>query len=1039
MNKKSFKIYKSSAGSGKTYTLSKNYIRLALKNPGYFKRILAVTFTNKAAEQMKTRILEMVHGMSIGHEKELIIDFSKFYNISIEDVIDRSRKLESNILHNYSYFSITTIDTFFYSIIQAFTRDLKFRGVFNIEMDHDLVINEVVENFLLSVKKSSNLSKWLTEFSREKLKEEKDFLIVQELKNMTKNLFSEGYKKVSGDLQNIDYKDHVNNLKRYILKIKKEFKTTLSSKSRILYKDIISSGYDIEDFKYKKSGVAGFIYNSSKGIVKEPGNRVLECIDSIDSWTNKTFSRKNELDILIKSKLSNQLEDILALYENDFEYYNTTCELSKYVYSFGILGELSKKVIDYRDSNEVILISDLSELLQEIIKDESIPFVFEKVGNTFNNFLIDEFQDTSNFQWKNFKPLIFNSLSSGDENLIVGDIKQSIYRWRGSESSIMEHDVESEINKSELSVNHLINNWRSGEIIVNYNNTLFSQIFKSFDEDKLQNYVAKTFNKNVIQKIIPEKKNKGYVKIEFNQSEKPLNESAIEFTIFNIKKIQDAGYSAGDIGIIVRDNNDAKVIAEELIRNSLEENNYNFNHVSADALDIKSAPVVRFFISVFNYFINQKDRLALSEIVYFYVSRVLLKSNLDHFVFSNEDKLAVLPNEFKENINYISRLPIYELTEIIIRIFKLNFLKNQIPYLQSFQDLIIEFKNNNNGDIMTFLKWWKDNNKKKLHLTEQKNAIRLISIHKSKGLEFDHVIIPFCDWDLDNNSKGHKENILWVNLEKFHSDFKFPYPLKYKSNYSKSIFADVYDLEKQKAYVDNINLLYVAFTRPKIGLYVHAKKGNDKIKNISDLLYKNHIKSIEDKGDYSIYENGKLINNSFKNIQEISFSSSNYPSESWLGRVRIKKSREEKLNNSENKNRGKAIHEVLYYIKNYNQLKTGIDNAINKKIISSNDKDEYYKILYQIFKNKEIRPLFNPNLKSENEVEVLDKNGNIYRIDRIVETKENTLVIIDYKTGELDDNHKIQVDKYKKILQLMNNKKVHSHLIYLDLNKIIRV
>ena len=340
---------------------------------------------------------------------------------------------------------------------------------------------------------------------------------------------------------------------------------------------------------------------------------------------------------------------------------------------------------------------------------------------------------------------------------------------------------------------------------------------------------------------------------------------------------------------------------------------------------------------------------------------------------------------------------------------------------------------------MTFLKWWKDNNKKKLHLTEQKNAIRLISIHKSKGLEFDHVIIPFCDWDLDNNSKGHKENILWVKLEKFHSEFKFPYPIKYKSNYSKSIFADVYDLEKQKAYVDNINLLYVAFTRPKIGLYVHAKKGNDKIKNISDLLYKNHIKSIEDKGDYSIYENGKLINNSFKNIQEISFSSSNYPSESWLGRVRIKKSREEKLNNSENKNRGKAIHEVLYYIKNYNQLKTGIDNAINKKIISSNDKDEYYKILYQIFKNKEIRPLFNPNLKSENEVEVLDKNGNIYRIDRIVETKENTLVIIDYKTGELDDNHKIQVDKYKKILQLMNNKKVHSHLIYLDLNKIIRV
>lgn len=1039
MNKKPFIIYKSSAGSGKTYTLSKNYIRLALKRPGYFKRILAVTFTNKAAEEMKSRILEMVHAMSIGDEKELIIEFSKFYKISIEDVMDRAKKLESNILHNYSYFSITTIDTFFYSIIQSFTRDLKFRGIFNIEMDHELVINEVVENFISSIKKDSNLSKWLTEFSREKLREEKDFLIVQELKNMTKNLFSEGYKKVSGDLLNKDYRGHVNNLKGHIFKTRKEFKTSLSSKSRILFKDIISSGFDIEDFKHKKSGVAGFINNSARGIIKEPGKRVFECVNSIDSWTNKTFSRKNELDILIKTKLLDQLEDIVALYENDYEYYSTACELNRYVYSFGILGELSKKVIEYRDNNEVILISDLSELLQEIIKDESIPFVFEKVGNTFNNFLIDEFQDTSNFQWKNFKPLILNSLSSGDENLIVGDIKQSIYRWRGSESTIMEHDVESEINKSELAVNHLINNWRSGEIIVNYNNTLFSKIFESFDNEKIQNYVGKFFNKNVFQEIIPEKKNKGYVKIQFHQSYKPLSESAIEFTISNIKKIQDAGYSAGDIGIIVRDNNEAKVIAEELIRNSLEENKYNFNHVSADALDIKSAPVVRFFISVFNYFLNQKDRLALSEIVYFYVSRVLMQSNLDHFVFSNEDKLGVLPKEFKENINFISRLPIYELTEIIIRIFKLNTLKNQIPYLQSFQDLIIEFKNNNNGDIITFLKWWKDNNKKKLQLTEQKNAIRLITIHKSKGLEFNHVIIPFCDWDLDNNSKGFKENIIWVNLKKFHPDFDFPYPIKYKSNYSKSIFSNVYDLEKQKAYVDNINLLYVAFTRPKIGLYVHAKKGSNNIKNVSDLLYKNLIKRIEDKIDYSIYENGKLVNNSSDNNQKNSFSYPSYPSESWSGRVRIKKSREEELNNSKNKNRGKIIHEVLCYIKNYNQLKTGLDKAIEKNIISSIEKDEYYKILYQIFHNKDIRPFFNPKLKSKNEVEILDQKGNLYRLDKIVETKDDTLEIIDYKTGEIDDDHRIQVENYKKILQLMDNKKIYAHLIYLDLNKIVSI
>ena len=1039
MGKKPFIIYKSSAGSGKTYTLSKNYIRLALKNPGYFKRILAVTFTNKAAEQMKSRILEMVHAMSMGEEKELIIEFSKFYKVSLEEVMDRAKKLESNILHNYSYFSITTIDTFFYSIIQAFIRDLKFRGVYKIEIDQKLVINEVVENFLLSIKKGSDLSRWLIEFSREKLREEKDFMIVQELKNMTKNLFEEDYKKVSRDLVNRDYKDHVKKLRSHIYKTRKKFQKDVSNRSELLYNDIISSGFVIEDFKFKKTGVAGFIYNSSRGIIKEPGVRVLQCIDSLDAWRKKTFDRKDELDILIKTKLLGSLEEIVSLYQSDYEYYSTACELSSYVYSFGILGELSKKIIEYRDVNEVILISDLSELLNEIIKDENIPFVFEKVGNTFNNFLIDEFQDTSNFQWENFKPLIRESLSSGDENLIVGDIKQSIYRWRGSDSSIMEHNVELEMNRDELSVNHLKNNWRSGEVIVNYNNTLFSTISDSFSDEKIGEYVGQVFNRNLFQEIIPEKKNKGYVEIQFSKQERFLSQSAIDFTVGNIKKIQDAGYSAGDIGIIVRDKNEARVIAEELIRKSLEENEYNFNHVSADALDIKSAPVVRFFISVFNYFLNKKDRLALSEIVHFYVSRVLKKCETNHFAFSNENKLTLLPKEFKENRNIISRLPIYELSETIIRIFKLNTLINQIPYLQSFQDLIFDFKRNNNGDIITFLRWWRDNNSKKLQLTEQKNAIRLITIHKSKGLEFNHVIIPFCDWNLDDNSKGFKEKILWVNLKKFHPDFDFPYPIKYKSKHPKSIFSDVYDLEKKKAYVDNINLLYVAFTRPKIGLFVHAKKSGDNIKNVSDLLYTNLSKKINDKGDYDIYMDGSLVNKSSDNDQNNLFSSVRYPSELWSGRVRVKKSRDEEIYNTENKNRGKIIHDVLYYIKNYNDFQAGIDTAIKKNIITTSEREEYLKIIGKIFSNKDIRPFFDPKLKSENEVEVLDQRGDLYRMDRLVETKSDILEIIDYKTGEVEDDHRIQVENYKKILQSIDNKKIRAHLIYLDLNKIISV
>ena len=238
MIKKPFIIYQSSAGSGKTYTLAKNYIRLSLKSKNYFKKILAVTFTNKAAEEMKIRILEMIDSISNGEEKDLILEFSKYYKISPEEIILRSENLKSNILHNYSYFLITTIDTFFYSIIQSFTRDLKFRGKFNIEMDIDMVINEVVKNFISKIKKDSEISKWLIDFSKEKIYQGKDFMIDLELKRMTKNLFNEDFKSLEDKLPRKNFSKEIKLLKSEVFDVKKKFEKKVSSKSSVIYEII---------------------------------------------------------------------------------------------------------------------------------------------------------------------------------------------------------------------------------------------------------------------------------------------------------------------------------------------------------------------------------------------------------------------------------------------------------------------------------------------------------------------------------------------------------------------------------------------------------------------------------------------------------------------------------------------------------------------------------------------------------------------------------------------------------------------------------
>lgn len=1034
MTIKPFNIYKSSAGSGKTYTLSKNYIRLALKSKNNYRKILAVTFTNKAAEEMKSRILQMIHQIANGEEKDLIIEFSKFYNVSPEEIIFRSNNLKSKILHNYSYFSITTIDTFFYSIIQSFTRDLKFRGKFNIEMDLDFVANEVVDNFLTNIKKGSDVSLWLTDFSKDKIINGKDFLINNELVKMVKTLFSEEFKSVSNEFSIKDISKSVKELKKEIYLVKKNFEKKIKSQSIKILDSLKKEGYDVNDFKFKEKGIFGYLNNLSIGLINPPGKRVLSCLEDNSNWINKTNQKKEEIISLIERSIKSELLILIQFFDDELLKYNTANELRNNIYSFGITGILKNQVREYRDENEVILISDISELLYEVIRDDNIPFLFEKVGNTFKNFLIDEFQDTSHYQWKNFKLLIEESLASGDENIIVGDIKQSIYRWRGSDSDIMENVISSEIESDLQNITHLNTNWRSGEKIISFNNMIFSSLYNQINHEIIKDHINQIYNNSLVQKTSYKMIDKGYVEIVFDENNEDRINSAKKYTIESIKKIQDNGYDACDIGIIVRDNKDAKIIAEVLIEESVNDSKYNYNHVSADALEIKSAPIVGFFISIFNYFSNFRDRLALSEIVHFYYIYILDSNNFDHYSLPNEEKLNLLPSQFKNNLFSISRLPIYDVVEELIRIFELQKIKKQLPFLQAFTDLILEYKQAKGKEITSFLDWWEKNGNKKLSLSSQKNAIQLITIHKSKGLEFNFVIMPFFNWKLDNDSSGGKEKLIWVNLKSFNEKFDFPYPLKYKSSHPKTLFESSYIIERKKAYEDNINLMYVSFTRPKLGLLVNAEKTNrDDVKNVSDILYSSLKENLKD----NIYISGEILKDNISHDKKV-FYLDNYPSFSWRDRVRIRTSSKKGID-FENINRGKKIHDILYFINNYNDLDKSIETAESKNIIETKEKKFYKNLIYNFLQTESIRKFFNPKNTSFNEVEVLSKKGDVFRLDRVVEMHDNLIYVIDYKTGEIRDSYLKQIDNYKKLLSEIYLREIKGAIIYVDLNQTIEI
>ena len=510
-------------------------------------------------------------------------------------------------------------------------------------MDLEFVINEVVSSFLSDLNKGEKITKWLIDFSRDKINSGKDFMINNELKNITKILFTEDYKSIPKMSSSGNYIDQIDLLRKKINSNKKRFEEEVIRLSSELISLIKKNNLDEKDFSFGHSGIFGFILKNSKGEIKYPSKRIISCLNNPEKWVVKNYSKRDRVLEIIKSNLIDGFDKLIEYYKFSFAIYNSSNEISRNLYTYGIISELDSRVIKYRDENDVILISDISELLYQVIKDESIPFIFEKVGNSYSNYLIDEFQDTSIFQWKNFIRLINESVASGNENIFVGDSKQSIYRWRGSDSKIMDNDIESYFGSDIIEFRNLNKNWRSSEEIIKFNNSIFSRITECFEDDSIIHNLSLKFNSDIVQQIREDKMGEGYVEVNFRDNENEKLENVNSFLINSINKIQDNGYSAGDIGIIVRDNKEANIIADMLSIQSDNEKNYNYNYVSAEALDINSSPVVNFFISVFKYLKNSRDRLALSEIVHFYYFYILKSSDISHFSISNEDKLKLLP------------------------------------------------------------------------------------------------------------------------------------------------------------------------------------------------------------------------------------------------------------------------------------------------------------------------------------------------------------------------------------------------------------
>jgi ATP-dependent helicase/nuclease subunit A len=1063
MGKGTLTIYSASAGSGKTYKLTAIYLTNLFKSRYNYRRILAVTFTNKATAEMKSRILDNLNKLALGESSEYLSELIKVTNKTEEWIRSEAKELLNSILHDYTRFSVSTIDSFFQKILRAFAREVGLHSGFNIELDHSTILSSAVDEMIASAATDNQLNNWLTTYAISNIDEEKNWNLKGEIVNLAEELFKEKFKILSADERSI--LENKKFLLEYIDKIKSvsfsfENKLNVYGKSA----DEIFSECELSEsmFYHKGQGVPGFIKSLNSGIIKEPNSYVREIEKNPPRWSTGTITP--QLQTAIKRGLDKTLIEAIHYYDDNIVRYKSAEAILSFIYALGILSDVLRNIHLITTSENSFLLSDAGELLNLITKEDQSPFIYEKVGNRYENFMIDEFQDTSTIQWNNFWPMIDNSMAEGFDNLVVGDVKQSIYRWRNSDWQILGTKLANRIDNDRFLSEPLTTNWRSRSNIIRFNNTLFTTIPNQLDETFSGDNYPVSFKKLYSEavQIDPGKTTGGYVRFEFliNGKEQNWHETVLDRLPGVIESFQDKGYNASDIGIIVRDGKEGSLVLKTLIDYSNncpceKRQSYNFNVVSNDSLLLINSPVINFIIAVISVVNDPLDMISRALMLRFFMlakgtedaDKILLIS--DQLVESSK---AFFPQGYETFIDIIRQMPLFEATESIIRFFGLGDYSWNVPYLNTFQDYIVSFTGNKNADIQSFLDWWETTGiKKSVVLPGNQDAMRILTIHKSKGLEFKVVILPFLSWNLDHIAS--KQPVLWVKPALPPFNELGIIPIKYSKELSGTIFASDYQEEKYSVYIDNINLLYVALTRAKdviygfsvdnpksdasvAGILKNAIRGNG-INSLPSELNLNSFYNIEK----MVFEYGEIPVNDRETNDNLNLISSKYTVSREMESLKLKLHGEnyfssEKAEVRKKINYGKLMHEVFESINTADDISFAIRKLVLEGKLSEEESAEVEKRVNYLIKLPQVTEWFVTGNEVMNEAGILLPDGSSRRPDRII-FKDGKTIIIDFKFGEENPHYTEQIDQYRNLLIDMGYENIDAYIWYVDKNKVI--
>ncbi len=823
---KALTVYKASAGSGKTFTLATEYIKLLVLNPTSYRNILAVTFTNKATEEMKMRILSQLYGIwkQLPDSNNYLLHIMKSTGLSEQTVSQRAGEALHLLLHNYNYFRVETIDTFFQSVLRNLARELDLTANLRIGLNDTQVEEQAVDRLIDSLTHTNVMLQWLLKYIMETISDDRSWNIIGQVKQFGKTIFRDYYKEQSARLnQLLEQGNFLQDYMEQMRQIRHNAEARMKEIAERFFDTLENENLTIEDLTYGRTGVAGFFLKLRNGQMNEDivGKRVTDCMTDASKWYAKKHERAELIHAVAEQSLIPILRHAIDERPRQWKLYKSADLTLRHLNQLRLLGSIEHKVREMNEEANRFLLSDTQQLLHSLIKDSDSPFIFEKIGTQLEHIMIDEFQDTSTVQWQNFKVLLQECMSHADtENLIVGDVKQSIYRWRSGDWRLLNAiDREFPNAADMMEVRPLETNYRSCRRIIDFNNAFFTEAARQEYEAQREEYPGgaeqlRHAYEDVAQQVPDNRPDEGFVSIRL-LPQQDYQENTYAEVADTVETLLAHGACQRQIAILVRTNNVIPLMADYFATHLPQ-----IHIVSDEAFRLDASASVTLLVQALHLLTHPDDQLARATIAKIYQRSVLGNQAADSELFIKGRPIdELLPEAFTGHTAELLQMPLYELTERLYRIFQLDQLNEQSAYVCTFYDQLNQFAQDNSTDIDAFVREWEETLCAKTIQSTGTDGIRILSIHKSKGLEFDHVIIPFCDWRLEH------ANVLWCQPKEEPFSALPIAPIDYSEKQMRgTIYDHDYLDEHLQLTVDNLNLLYVAFTRAARSLTVIGRR-----------------------------------------------------------------------------------------------------------------------------------------------------------------------------------------------------------------------